>query len=235
MSGEQPDPSTIHQSALGSLYRYTTSLMNLHVEGINSIHEAVGIHQDIQDKFVVLLSSHAFNIFEAIVDSSKSGRFDASLYLLRPLWDTSALVFAVGASEGHAESFQRNELSAAKARTFLVETLTTIGRSDLAVGMNSHFLKNYGPLQELAHVNMLQIEWLVEEAGEDAVRPRLGIRADVGRAEALLRAAMLAEVEVLTNLQGVRGKLLSADWFPRVNALHRVLLGRGVPSGTSTL
>ncbi len=188
-------------------------MVNLHLGALELVSSSIPRDQPQSHQALVLLASHGINLFTAALSITVRGQFDISGYLLRGLFDCSALLYATASKEERAEKFFANELLASQARKLMVHDLS---RQNAPFGndLSIKFLHDSKAANQLTHAGLINLEKLVERTDE-AVTPVVGGRADPRQTVLLTKAAVEYEYLMLLLFRAFRESALGADWLSR--------------------
>ena len=166
------------------------------------LSSSAGYQRDRRHEVVMLLASHSFNVFVDFVGTIFAGRFDAACYLARPMFDAAAILGYAGGDDAVAAQFRSDPRSvpASAARKASVAQLRAIDPK-AADEVNRIFEEDAEAANLLAHLNLVQLDKLIEISGPSSQRATLGGRVDVEEATRMLRLAGYLE---LLNLSALR-------------------------------
>ena len=218
--GPQP-ASEEHRRQLGDFLKAAGAVAAVHSDAAVK-SSAAGYQVGIRQEVVMLLACHSFNLFIELISAVMAERFDAACYLARPIWDVGPILGYVGSDEALAQDFRRgDEIKASSARKAMVERLRLFD-PDSAREVDRIFSEDFGPAQEMSHVNLIHVSKLVAATGPQSNTATLGGRVDHEEAVGLLRVAALGESLSLTALRQVGG--FGKAWDERcVRALGKLL------------
>src|SRR5688572_29244796 len=94
-------------------------MLDLHITAVQELARQAGNEPSPSDEAVILLGCHAYNLVDSLFQLLTDGRFDVALYLLRPLWDASALIVGAGISDELADDMWSGRLKASNARKII--------------------------------------------------------------------------------------------------------------------
>lgn len=163
------------------------------------------------DLALILLASHALNLYTSMLELALRGRFDVAWHLSRAVFDARSLAYAVAKGSGFAEKFLRDELKASEARKFALNDLKQTGYDDITDGLGDRWLRIATAANDLSHVNVSHLGAMVSYDGT-AITPHFGGREDARSCRLLFASAHENELWFLTFIEHLRKNALSEDW-----------------------
>ena len=209
--------------SLAALLEVGRQLFELHREAISLLSE----NSDPRDKRTSLLKAaaiHAENTYVVAVDCAAKGLSDVGVYLLRGLFDISAVVQVLAIDAELAERFLNySEYKPSEARISVVDFLQSAEQERLASQIDQQYREEAKVLNQLSHFGMPHVDRVASQAeGEPVQLHELG-SPDTRVAKELVMETLIRELRLLGALRGSCRGLLEGDWAQHyANAANEV-------------
>ena len=212
-----------NRNALGAGWRLAEEMADLHREAMVTLSRQAGPHSSIQEEAVFLLGTHAFNLLTASMGEIVRGQFDVAMYLVRPLFDTAALILACGLHPDLAAKYRRGQFSAADARRQHVADLEAAGDPELATDIDRMLREEASAANIASHPGLVHADKLLAQTG-NIISPTLGGRPDAAQAVLLARTSLLYEQQAMMWLRTGQRDALAGEWSERFDELSAAFL-----------
>lgn len=204
--------ATAHRIALGDGWNISQEFLKLHLDALESV-AVPGQKPSEQERAVMVLGAHGFNIFAASLKLAVRGEFDVALYLLRPLIDIQAQFYAVSKDSALASDYLNDKLKASKARKLVISDLVSAGDAKNATWLKDRWSDEAQATNDMAHSNPLHGDKLLEATG-GSVTPWLGGRHDDVEVRMLIVGCLEYEHWLLGWYKAFHASKLPIEWIP---------------------
>jgi len=189
-----------HQDVVGDAWAIAGSLTGLHADVLGRLSRAIGNDWSDAEQGVLLLGSHAFNVFTAAVGATCRGEFDTIQYLTRAAHDAASLVTVCAISDSHSERWLRGELKASEARRDFVQVLSDAGHVDEAADLDKLLREEAEAANVAAHLGPLHADRLIRKDEDGVLWPTIGGRSDSRLALRQIEMSLALEITTLSPL-----------------------------------
>ena len=206
-----------HKAALGDGWQIACEFIDLHLQALEST-AVPGKKPTDQEQAAMAIGAHGFNIFAASLKLIVRGEFDVALYLLRPLIDIQAQLYAVSKDSALATDYLKDELKASTARKLVISDLRAAGDVANAQWLEDRWSAEADAANNLAHSNAVHGDKLLQ-ANNGSVTPCLGGRTDEAESSHMVVGCLEYEHWLLGWYRAFHASVLPKDWIPTLLAV----------------